>query len=261
MTEGRILTGLGVTSRVFRLSRRGFPKSLITGHSISYRPLLLCFPIYPTCFDPTRQSSGSDHQYIYIYIYIYINWPDIRQWTALLLTLHITICLTNKLSNNDKRPTTVICIHERFLSAEDPAWSKHVGDKTKQRRNNVCEPWQRVFVSPFDSVGANSEINTINGDFNISDIHTPVSTNGAWNSPWSSFRLYYQLVAIFHFNTKHSFPLITSAGITRLYKHVPRYKVAFTEALFIEGSGEVYAYSFDWLFRTVKTNKTRRTCK
>jgi hypothetical protein len=59
----------------------------------------------------------------------------------------------------------------------------------------------------------------------------------AWNSPWSSFGLYYQLVVIFHFHTKHCFPFITSAGIIRLYKHVPRYKVAFTEVLFIEGSG------------------------
>lgn len=118
-----------------------------------------------------------------------------------------------------------------------------------------------VFFSPFDSVRAKSETNTVKEDFTISDIHTSASTNGAWNSPWSSFRLYYQLAAIFHFNTKHSFPLITSAGIIRLYKHVPRYKVAFTEVLFIEGSGEVYAYSFDWLFRTVKTNKNRRTCK
>jgi hypothetical protein len=94
-----------------------------------------------------------------------------------------------------------------------------------------------------------------------SDIHTSASTNSAWNTPWSSFRQYYQLVAIFRFHAKHSFPLITSAGIIRLHKHVPRYKVAFTAVLFIEGSDEVYAYSFDWLFRTVKTNKNRRTCK
>jgi len=70
MTEGRILTGLGVTSRVFRISRRGVPEVYlrhwsITRHSISYRPLLLCFTIYPACFDPTRQSSVSDHQNIY----------------------------------------------------------------------------------------------------------------------------------------------------------------------------------------------------
>ena len=85
---------------------------------------------------------------------------------------------------------------------------------------------------PFDSVGAKSEINTVKEDFNISDIHTSFSTNGTWNSPWSSFRLYYQLVAIFHFNAKHSFPLISSTGIRRLYKHVPTYKVTFTEAVY-----------------------------
>jgi len=82
-------------------------------------------------------------------------------------------------------------------------------------------------------------INTVKKDFTISDIHTSASTNGAWNSPWSSSGPYYQLVAIFHFHTKHSFPLITSAGIIRLYKHAPTYKVAFTEVLFIERSGSL----------------------
>jgi hypothetical protein len=44
---------------------RGLRTSLITGYSISHHPLLLCFTIYPTCFEATGPSSGSDHQYMY----------------------------------------------------------------------------------------------------------------------------------------------------------------------------------------------------
>ena len=93
-------------------------------------------------------------------------------------------------------------------------------------------------IFSLDSVGTKSEINIVKEDSTIIGFHTSALTDGVWNWPWSPLGPYYQLVAIFHFYTKYTFPLITSTWIIKLYKQDPRCKVALLRCCILIEAGK-----------------------